>query len=344
MDNMAAGWDRPQEDEFALCNMGMPSPYLTIAFSNRPPQYQEYFELERVSPAAGALEAGAAVVLEVPDGAAAEADRAQVAAAHLPHQGAVGDVSQGPLRPHRPQSVRDLSLDGQPLEAAVSQRGFAGSRVSRVSDEHVFETFERMYEVFERRPAADPARPVCEVRYEDLVADPLGQMRAVYERLGLGDFEEVRPAMEAYFAEKADYKTNRYPASPPERAEIARRWGRIWSTTATARRRKSLPQQSEIAPDHWGRRNGGTKTISVQPGHADGGRDGLRSVLWDIAPLGVSAPAFLDWMTLYFSTVVYSRWAPFGGCHPYGASFFLMSGILIVLAVIACGVVLRLPS
>src|SRR5262249_28739134 len=30
MDNMAVGWDRPQEDEFALCMMGQPSPYLTI--------------------------------------------------------------------------------------------------------------------------------------------------------------------------------------------------------------------------------------------------------------------------------------------------------------------------
>ena len=38
MDNMAAGWDHPQEDEFALCNMGVPSPYLTIIFPNRPPQ------------------------------------------------------------------------------------------------------------------------------------------------------------------------------------------------------------------------------------------------------------------------------------------------------------------
>ena len=34
MDNMKAGWDRPQEDEFGLCMMGQPSPYLTIAFPN----------------------------------------------------------------------------------------------------------------------------------------------------------------------------------------------------------------------------------------------------------------------------------------------------------------------
>jgi len=52
MDNMVMGWDRPQEDEFALCNLGQPSPYLTIAFPNCPPQYPEYFDLEDLSPEA----------------------------------------------------------------------------------------------------------------------------------------------------------------------------------------------------------------------------------------------------------------------------------------------------
>src|SRR5262249_45738484 len=35
MDSMAAGWDRPQEDEFALCLLGQPSPYERLAFPNR---------------------------------------------------------------------------------------------------------------------------------------------------------------------------------------------------------------------------------------------------------------------------------------------------------------------
>ena len=48
MDNMAAGWDRPQEDEFALCNIGARSPYLTIAFPNRPPQDQDYLDFRGV--------------------------------------------------------------------------------------------------------------------------------------------------------------------------------------------------------------------------------------------------------------------------------------------------------
>src|SRR5439155_3368254 len=52
MDNMAAGWERPQEDEFALCMLGQPSPYLTIAFPNHPPQCPEYLDLEGLSPRA----------------------------------------------------------------------------------------------------------------------------------------------------------------------------------------------------------------------------------------------------------------------------------------------------
>src|SRR4029077_5609932 len=35
MDNMPVGWDRPQEDEFALMNLGLGSPALEWAVVNR---------------------------------------------------------------------------------------------------------------------------------------------------------------------------------------------------------------------------------------------------------------------------------------------------------------------
>src|SRR5205823_2601797 len=45
MDNMAAGWDRPQEDEFGLCLLGAPSPYAQIAFPNRPYEYERTLDV-----------------------------------------------------------------------------------------------------------------------------------------------------------------------------------------------------------------------------------------------------------------------------------------------------------
>ena len=93
-------------------------------------------------------------------------------------------------------------------------------------EEHVFKTFMRMYEAFDRdRDLLGPGQ-FCEVHYEDLVADPLEQMRRVYEELRLGDFESVRAAIEQYFASKKDYKTNRFQNTPEIRDEITRRWSK----------------------------------------------------------------------------------------------------------------------
>jgi hypothetical protein len=93
-------------------------------------------------------------------------------------------------------------------------------------EEHVFETLVRMYESFERDRALIPPGHLCEVRYEDLVADPIGQMRRIYDELGLGGFDEVRPELEKHMQGKAGYKRNRYEISPELREEISRRWSR----------------------------------------------------------------------------------------------------------------------
>ena len=58
----------------------------------------------------------------------------------------------------------------------------------------------------------------------ELVADPIDEMRRVYEQLELGGFEAVRPAIEQYFSNQKDYKTNRYQTPPAAKAEINRRW------------------------------------------------------------------------------------------------------------------------
>jgi hypothetical protein len=91
-------------------------------------------------------------------------------------------------------------------------------------EEYVYDTFTHMYERLEAtRGLVDPAR-FHELRYEDLVRDPVGQMRALYERLGLGGFDRLLPRLESYLASLAGYETNRYQLTDEQRAEIARRW------------------------------------------------------------------------------------------------------------------------
>ena len=63
-----------------------------------------------------------------------------------------------------------------------------------------------------------------EIRYEDLVADPVGSLASAYERLGLGGFEALRPALEDQARSMKHYRTNPYRHGPGIVAEVARRW------------------------------------------------------------------------------------------------------------------------
>ncbi|HVT28772.1 MAG TPA: sulfotransferase, partial [Lacipirellulaceae bacterium] len=90
---------------------------------------------------------------------------------------------------------------------------------------HVIDQFVRMYECFERDRELVSSDRLIDVRFEDLVADPVAEMRSVYQRLDLGNFANVEPALLRYRMKTRDYRTNQY-VLPPEVAERVRgRWG-----------------------------------------------------------------------------------------------------------------------
>src|SRR5262249_55015149 len=66
--------------------------------------------------------------------------------------------------------------------------------------EYVLRTFVRLYDRLEEGKKYLRPDRFYELKYEDLIRDPLGQLTAIYERLDLGDFASVRPAVEAYLA------------------------------------------------------------------------------------------------------------------------------------------------
>jgi hypothetical protein len=64
-----------------------------------------------------------------------------------------------------------------------------------------------------------------EVRFEALEADPIGQVRAVYEALTLPDFGYVEPALRRYLAAIAGYRKNTLPELPADlQSRVAREW------------------------------------------------------------------------------------------------------------------------
>ena len=138
-----AGWDHPQEDEFALCNMGVPSPYLTIAFPNRPPQYQEYLDFGGLSAASVARWKRAllwflkCITLRNPK---------RIVLKSPPHtcriRTLLETVSQGEVRPHCPRSRTCIFPSTVNLWKRLYRDQGLQMPTYEGLDEHVFETFD----------------------------------------------------------------------------------------------------------------------------------------------------------------------------------------------------------
>jgi omega-hydroxy-beta-dihydromenaquinone-9 sulfotransferase len=227
MDNMAAGWDRPQEDEFALCMMGQPSPYLTIAFPNRPPQGQEALDLESMPPSA--RQSWKRTFLRL--------------LRSITYRNPKRLVLKSPTHTFRIRSLLELFPEARFIHIVRDPHVVFPSTVNLWQtlyethglqtptfaglEEQVFATFLRMYrKLDETRSLVDPSR-FHELRYEDLVRAPVEEMRKLYDHLGLGDFDLVRLKLESYFAAQREYRTNRYAQPLEVRAKIAARWGEV---------------------------------------------------------------------------------------------------------------------
>jgi hypothetical protein len=224
MDNMRVSWGRPQEDEAALCNLGLPSTFLTVAFPNRPPQSPEYIDLEGLGPSELrrwkftlvrflkqiSFRKPGRMILKSPQ----HTFRLRVLNEMFPQARFIYLVRD----PHVvfPSTVHFW-------KSMYRKYGLQRPNCERLH-EQVFETFIAMHRKLEAtRGLVDSAR-FHELRYEDLLADPPGELRKVYDQLALGEFEPVVSGIERYFHRNRKYETNRYDLSPELRSEISRRW------------------------------------------------------------------------------------------------------------------------
>jgi hypothetical protein len=220
IDRVPLGWGQPREDEFALCALGLPSPYLTAAFPNRPPQHPEYLDLRGLSARkrhawmrvyrrflqALTFKKQKRLLLKCPPHTA----RLPVLRRMFPDARFV-HIVRDPFAVI-PSTLRLWRTVFESL--GLQKPTFAGLEA------FVFANFERLYACLEEdRHLVKPNR-FHELRYEDLVADPVGQVRSIYERLDVADFEPLRPALEDYLAELDGYQATQHQVSPELRSGI----------------------------------------------------------------------------------------------------------------------------
>lgn len=223
MDNMRMAWEKPQEDELALANLGVPSPFWSIAFSREPLQNPRYFELTDLSEQE--LQCWKDTWLQF------------LREVQFEHPGRL--VLKSPFHSFRLPVIRQMfpaasfiRIVRNPYDVYPStlhfwrkmadqwglQRGWPGL------DEFVLESFERMERILDQTLPAIPAEQQYLLRFEDLVADPLAQLEELYAHFGW-DAEAAKPTWKQYLEGAKDYRQNRFERSPAERRQIAERWG-----------------------------------------------------------------------------------------------------------------------
>jgi hypothetical protein len=77
-------------------------------------------------------------------------------------------------------------------------------------EERTIRQYEEVYDAFFVQKGLIRADRFHEVRFEDLERDLIGQMREVYEALGLPDFGEVEPVLGRYLGTLRGYRKNEY--------------------------------------------------------------------------------------------------------------------------------------
>jgi hypothetical protein len=225
-DNVQIGLDRPQEDEWALCSLGLPSPYLAAAFPNHLPHDAGYGSLQGIGD--DQLKRWKRVWRRFLQSVACRAPEKRL-------------VLKSPLHTARIRVLLELFPKARFVHVVRDPRAIYPSTLRlwrRLAEDEglqvlksdriesfVLENFVRMYRCFEQsRQEIRPDR-ICQIRYEDLVADPIRELRTIYEQLNLGGFEAIQPKLETYAAEMSTFATNRFQTSAEESEKVHRIWG-----------------------------------------------------------------------------------------------------------------------
>lgn len=226
MDRMPTGVDRPQEDEFALANLGLGSPYVTLAWPRHEPRDMDYLDLEGLgTEERRRWEEGLLWFIK----RLYYRQKKRLVLKSPPHMARIRTLVR--LFP----GARFIHISRHPL-AIVPSCLWLWKTLASVQGLHnpvgeepwmrdfALSLVERVYRAYEADKCLIPPGHLVEIAFEDLVADPKRVMKDIYARLDLGDFARAEAGVDAYLASRKDYQPNVFEVPEALRRDILERW------------------------------------------------------------------------------------------------------------------------
>lgn len=225
MDSMPMGTSKPQEDEFALCILGAPSPYRGIMFPRLLRKYARYLRISNLPDKQQAhwkstlmhflikltMRSGKRIVLKSPS----HSFRIKLLQSMFPDARFVY-IKRNPYTVYKSTLHLWMTL--------LNQQGLQTVDPDIV-EEHVKQTYIDLLDAVEQDREQIPADQFCEVSYEELIASPGKTMEKIYTAVKLDGFESVRDKFQLFEEQNRGYKTNRFTLEKEEIAELNRIWG-----------------------------------------------------------------------------------------------------------------------
>lgn len=220
MDNMGIRFDLPMEDEFALCVMTGFSPYLLPIFQHQPRKIDRFFNVEKgLNPQElqvwkdaltllmkkVTLKTGKPIVLKSPS----HTFRTKLLLEMFPDAKFVYIY-------RNPYAVLKSSVH---FRKTIFEENALGRSQTEDMSEEILNTYEECFHTYERDRLLVPKGNLHEIRFENLEADPLGEMRKMYETLGLTGFGSLQTALEPQMESLRKYQKNKFNDDP----EVMRR-------------------------------------------------------------------------------------------------------------------------
>ena len=227
-DDVPVGFDRPQEEEFGMLMLGEGTPYVTHAWPRFGPADTEYLDFKGVSEADKEKWADAymwlyrrlalkhgdkPLVMKTP----ANAARLKLLTKLFPDARFIY-LSRNPLKVF-PSTVKLW-------RALYSTQGLHNPPyLDGWLDDYVLDMFARLTEDYEADRHVIPEGRRIELRYEDLIKDPIATLRDIYARLDIGDFSAAEGPMQAYLDAQKEHRVSEYEMPPELKRKIIDRLG-----------------------------------------------------------------------------------------------------------------------
>jgi hypothetical protein len=232
MDNVAAGWDRPQEDEFALLATGALSPYEVMLFPNDRRGAIDHLDVEAMPEAdRGVWQDALMTVMQrvafARHRSAADLPPAEWFLLKSPtHTARIGLLQKMFPDARFIHVLRDpfaLFASSEHLwRRMFDSQGFQRPRYGGdlALDRFVNASMASLYRNFDRDVERLEAGRFAEIRYEDLVDSPIAEVTRLRAEIGLPEPDAA--ALQAHLDDVGDFRRNRFTMND-ETAEIIRR-------------------------------------------------------------------------------------------------------------------------